>query len=80
MLEVIRSLPDPKCTQMNLLVMYSKNVQTFKDISRHLELEVECIEMSHTVAYVAQVEKCESFEPRQMKQRFKAKGLAPKKG
>ena len=52
-LGVIRSLPDPEWVQMKLLMMHSKIVKTFENISRHLEIEAEHIKASRIVAYVA---------------------------
>ncbi|XP_020091129.1 uncharacterized protein LOC109712111 [Ananas comosus] len=44
---------------MKLLMTYNENIKTFNDISRHLELEAECLEVNCSVALVAHSEKRE---------------------
>ncbi|OMO71233.1 hypothetical protein COLO4_28342 [Corchorus olitorius] len=51
-LTMIRSLPNPEWSQMKLLMTHSKNIKTFNDMSRHLELEAEGLETSKVVALV----------------------------
>ena len=44
-----------------------------------MELEAECIEASHTVAYVAQAEKHESFKHRYRSKDLRLRALHPRK-
>nr|CAD1829389.1 unnamed protein product [Ananas comosus var. bracteatus] len=66
-LAVIRSLPDPEWSQMKLLMKHSENIKTFNDISRHLELEAERLEVNCSVALVARSEKRNGIVPKRKK-------------
>nr|CAD1825953.1 unnamed protein product [Ananas comosus var. bracteatus] len=66
-LAVIRSLPDPEWPQMKLLMTHSENIKTFNDISRHLELEAERLEVNRSVALVARSEKRSGIVPKRKK-------------
>nr|CAD1818747.1 unnamed protein product [Ananas comosus var. bracteatus] len=66
-LAVIRSLPDPEWSQMKLLMTHSENIKTFNDISRHLELEAERLEVNRSVALVARSEKRSGIVPKRKK-------------
>ena len=51
---VIRSLLEPTWGKMKLVLTHSENIKTFADISRHLELEAECIGVYQNTLLVAQ--------------------------
>ena len=53
---------------MKLLMTHNENIKSFDDISRHLELEVECIEVNPVTTFVAKVDKCEGFVPKHKRQ------------
>lgn len=83
LLGVIRSLLDPEWSQMKLFMTHNENIKTFGDISRQLELKVECIEAEHiggnrATAFVTKVDRHEGFESKRKRQGSKASGPTPK--
>ena len=68
LLGVIRSMPNPKWSQMKLLMTHSENIKTFDDISCHLELKAERIEANCAVAFVAKVNRHEGFKTKHKRQ------------
>ena len=71
---VIRSLPKPTWGQMKLVLTHSENINTFADISRHLELEAECMGAHQNTLLVAQSGQRKAFRPKRKGQGRNAKG------
>ncbi|XP_035541682.1 uncharacterized protein LOC118344684 [Juglans regia] len=61
---VIQSLPESTWGQMKLALTHSENIMTFADISRHLELEAEHIDVHRNILLVAQAGKRKAFRPK----------------
>ena len=74
LLGVIRSLPEPEWSQMKLIMTHNENIKTFDDVSCHLELEAELIEVNRATIFVAKVNKYEGFRPKRKRQGSRASG------
>ena len=73
---VIRSLPKPTWGQMKLVLTHSENINTFADISRHLELEAERMGAHQNTLLVAQSGQRKAFRPKRKGQGRNAKGAS----
>ncbi|XP_075669835.1 uncharacterized protein LOC142639561 [Castanea sativa] len=69
--------------EQQLVLTHSENIKTFADISRHLELEAECIRAHQNTLLVSQSGQQKAFRPKRKRQGRNAKGasnLGPKEG
>ncbi|XP_040991269.1 uncharacterized protein LOC121238469 [Juglans microcarpa x Juglans regia] len=57
---------------MKLVLIHSENIKTFADISHHLELEAERIDVHRNILLVAQAGKRKTFRPKRKQHRRSA--------